>query len=142
MNDISSSDRSYIVYCTAPNPFHCVCNQMMACYRPKHVAVSCYHHLLYNIVVFWLKASAVYFVIIIPMFLNCSTCFKRHHTHHREHKNCNCSLWFYICFVVAGSCHGSAMTAAGNHKRTSNQRLQLQFLSSRWWAACRLKHVE
>jgi hypothetical protein len=24
MNEISSSDRSYIVYCTAPNPFHCV----------------------------------------------------------------------------------------------------------------------
>jgi hypothetical protein len=35
---------------------------------------------------------------IIPMFLNCSTCFGQHTTHHQELKNCNCSLWFYICF--------------------------------------------
>ena len=33
---------------------------------------------------------------IIPMFLNCSTCFGRHTAHHQELKNCNCSLWFYI----------------------------------------------
>jgi hypothetical protein len=32
---------------------------------------------------------------IIPMFLNCSTCFGRHSAHHQELKNCNCSLWFY-----------------------------------------------
>jgi len=30
------------------------------------------------------------------MFLNCSTCFERHTAHHRELKNCNCSLWFCI----------------------------------------------
>ena len=35
---------------------------------------------------------------IIPMFLNCSTCFERHTAHHQELKNCNCSLWFYIRF--------------------------------------------
>jgi hypothetical protein len=35
---------------------------------------------------------------IIPMFLNCSTCFGRHTAHHQELKNCNCSLWFYIHF--------------------------------------------
>jgi hypothetical protein len=34
---------------------------------------------------------------IIPMFLNCSTCFERHTSHRQELKNCNCSrLWFYI----------------------------------------------
>ena len=33
---------------------------------------------------------------IIPVFLNCSTCFGRHTAHYRELKNCNCSLWFYI----------------------------------------------
>jgi hypothetical protein len=32
------------------------------------------------------------------MFLNCSTCFGRHTTHHQELKNSNCSLWFYIVF--------------------------------------------
>jgi hypothetical protein len=30
------------------------------------------------------------------MFLNCSTCFGRHTSHHQELKNCNCSFWFYI----------------------------------------------
>jgi len=35
---------------------------------------------------------------IIPVFLNCSTCFGRHTAHHQELKNCNCSLWFYISF--------------------------------------------
>jgi hypothetical protein len=35
---------------------------------------------------------------IIPMFLNCSTCFGRHTAHHHELKNCNCSLWFCIRF--------------------------------------------
>ena len=30
------------------------------------------------------------------MFLDCSTCFGRHAAYHREPKNCNCSLWFYI----------------------------------------------
>ena len=32
------------------------------------------------------------------MFLNCLTCFGRHTAHHQELKDCNCSLWFYICF--------------------------------------------
>jgi hypothetical protein len=32
------------------------------------------------------------------MFLNCSTCFGQHTAHHQELKNCNCSLWFYLCF--------------------------------------------
>jgi hypothetical protein len=35
---------------------------------------------------------------IIPMFLNCSTCFERHIAYYQELKNCNCSLWFYIRF--------------------------------------------
>jgi len=35
---------------------------------------------------------------IIPLFLNCSTCFGQHTAHHQEPKNCNCSLWFYIRF--------------------------------------------
>jgi hypothetical protein len=33
---------------------------------------------------------------IIPMFLNCSTCFGRHTTHYQKLKNCDCSLWFYV----------------------------------------------
>jgi hypothetical protein len=33
---------------------------------------------------------------IIPMFLNCSTCFRRHTAHYQGLKNCNCGLWFYI----------------------------------------------
>jgi len=37
---------------------------------------------------------------IIPMFLNCSTCFGRHTTYHQKLKNCNCSLWFYIRFLL------------------------------------------
>jgi hypothetical protein len=51
------------------------------------------------------------------MFLNCLTCFGRHTAQHQELKNCNCSLWFYIRFWLP--------VAA---------RLQLQFLSSWWWA--------
>ena len=35
---------------------------------------------------------------IIPLFLNCSTCFGRHTAHHQELKNCNCSLWSYVRF--------------------------------------------
>jgi hypothetical protein len=31
---------------------------------------------------------------IIPVFLNCSTCFGRHTDHHQELKNCNCSSGF------------------------------------------------
>jgi len=44
--------------------------------------------------------------------------------------------------MVAARCDGSAIAAAGNHKRTYNQRLQLQFLSSWWWVVCGPKHVE
>jgi hypothetical protein len=40
--------------------------------------------------------SRIYF--IIPMFLNCSTCFGRHIAHHQELKNCNYSLLYYIRF--------------------------------------------
>ena len=32
------------------------------------------------------------------MFINFSTCFRRHNTHQQELKNRNCSLWFYISF--------------------------------------------
>jgi len=32
---------------------------------------------------------------IIPVFLDCSTCFGSYTAHHQEHKNCNCSLWFW-----------------------------------------------
>jgi hypothetical protein len=35
---------------------------------------------------------------LIPLFLNCSTCFGRHTAHYQELKNCNCSLWFYTHF--------------------------------------------
>jgi hypothetical protein len=31
------------------------------------------------------------------VFINCSTCFVGHTAHHQELKNCNCSLWFYVC---------------------------------------------
>jgi len=50
----------------------------------------------------WLPAAAMaqrcdrVVEFIIPMFLNCSTCFGRNTAHHQELKNCNCSLWFYI----------------------------------------------
>ena len=33
---------------------------------------------------------------MIPVFLNCSTCFGRQAAHHQELKNCNYSLWFCI----------------------------------------------
>ena len=38
--------------------------------------------------------------------LNCSTCSGRHTAHHQELKNCNYSLWFYICLWLpaADSC--------------------------------------
>jgi hypothetical protein len=36
--------------------------------------------------------------IYYSKFLNCSTCFGRHTTHHQEIKNFNCSFWFYIRF--------------------------------------------
>ena len=70
------------------------------------------------------------------MFLNCSTRFERHTAHHQELKNCNCIMaeWELRSH--------SAMTVGGNHKRMQNQRLQLQFLSSWWWAVCRSKHFE
>jgi len=50
MNKILSSDRSYIVYCTAPQPFS-------LCVQPddgllEAETCSYYHRLLYNIVVF------------------------------------------------------------------------------------------
>jgi len=51
---------------------------------------------------------------IIPKFAEGSTCFERQTAHHQELKNCNCSLWFYIGFLVAGRCDGSAIAAAGN----------------------------
>jgi len=66
---------------------------------------------------------------IIPMFLNCSTCFERHTLHHQELKNCNCSLWFYIrlwlpAAVMAEwelSSH-SAIATAGNQKKVCKTR--------------------
>jgi hypothetical protein len=64
------------------------------------------------------------------VFLNCSTCFERHTAHNQE------PLVLHT-FVVAGSCHDSAMITAGNHKC-----MQLQFFSSWLWAVCRSKHVE
>jgi hypothetical protein len=57
---------------------------------------------------------------IIPVFLNCSTCFGRNVTHHHELKNCNCSLWFYIrfgCLPLRWLSGNSAIAAAGNQKR-------------------------
>jgi len=54
---------------------------------------------------------------IIPMFLNCSTCFERHNTHHKELKNCNCSLWFYIRLWLSWlSGNHSAMTTTNVRK--------------------------
>jgi hypothetical protein len=75
--------------------------------------------------------------LIIQMLRNCSTCFGRHTAHHQKLKNCNCSLWFYIRF---GLLEPSQRPATKNVCKT--QRLQLQFLSSWWWAMCRPKHVE
>jgi hypothetical protein len=37
---------------------------------------------------------------------------------------------------------GLAIAATGNQKYMQNQRLQLRFLRSWWWAVCRPKHVE
>jgi hypothetical protein len=42
-------------------------------------------------------------------------------------------------FLVAGSW---AIAAVGNQKRMQNQKLQLQSLSSWWWAVCCPKYVE
>jgi hypothetical protein len=51
--------------------------------------------------------------------VNCSTCFGRHTAHHQELKNCNCSLWFYIRFLVAGCrCVGWAIAAATGNQKT------------------------
>jgi hypothetical protein len=44
--------------------------------------------------------------------------------------------------LVVGRCDGWAIAAADNQKCMWNQKLQLQFLSSWWWAVCRPKHVE
>ena len=40
--------------------------------------------------------------------------FWRHTAHHRELKNCNCSLWFYIRFWLPAA--AMAIAAAGNQK--------------------------
>jgi len=72
------------------------------------------------------------------VFLNCSTCFGRHNAHHQELKNCNYRFWFYIRFWF----QAPAMAAAWNQKHMYNQNLQVQILSSWWWAVCLLKHVE
>ena len=37
---------------------------------------------------------------IIPMFLNCSTCFGRHNTHHQELKTVIAASGFYIRFCL------------------------------------------
>jgi len=55
----------------------------------------------------------------------CSTCFERHIAHHQELKNCNCSRWFLVSYD------------SGRQPQTYiSQRLQIQFLSSWWWAVC------
>ena len=59
-----------------------------------------------------------------------------HHHHNHQHHTTTTNTATKIC-----SSH-SAMTAAGTHKRMYNRRLQLQFLSSWWWAVCHSKHVE
>ena len=41
------------------DPFHWMYNLMMACLRPKHVVVSCYHRLIY-----------IYIYIIFYFYLN------------------------------------------------------------------------
>jgi hypothetical protein len=105
------------------------------------------------------------------MFLNCSTCFKRHTAHYQELKNCNCSLWFYIRLWLPAAditpvflnCSTCFARHAAHHQELKNyncsllfyirlwlpaaagnhkQRLQLQFSSFWWWAVCRSKHVE
>jgi hypothetical protein len=68
------------------------------------------------------------------MFLNCSTCFKQHAEYHQELKNCNCSLWFYICLWLP-----AAVTAKWE---LSSRLAMTQFLSSWWWAVCHSKHIE
>jgi hypothetical protein len=47
----------------------------------------------------------------------------------------NVQLFFFCPFLLQ-------VAAAGNQKHMQNQRLQLQFLSSWWWAVFRPKHVE
>jgi len=43
----------------------------------------------------------------IPVFLNCSTCSRRHTAHHQKLKNCNCSLWIYIRFWLPAAAMAS-----------------------------------
>jgi hypothetical protein len=77
------------------------------------------------------------------MFLNCSTCFGRHIVHHKELKNCNCSLWFYIRFwlpVAAAMAQPSQRQPAT--KNVCKPEAAITIFSSWWWAVCRPKHVE
>ena len=60
---------------------------------------------------------------IIPVLLNCSTCFGRHTAHHQELENCNCSLWFYIrlWFPVAAMAQPSHLSLKMLFTNTSIQ---------------------
>jgi len=49
---------------------------------------------------------------IIPVFLNCSTCFRRHTAHYQGLKNCNCSLWFYVRLWLPVAMMAQALQAA------------------------------
>jgi hypothetical protein len=78
---------------------------------------------------------------IIPLFLNCSTCFGRQPAHHQELKNCNAASGFrYVfgCRPLRWLSHRS-----GRQPKTYvKPEAALQFLSSWWCVVCSLKHVE
>jgi len=76
------------------------------------------------------------------MFLNCSTCLQRHTAHHQELKSCNCSLWFYIRLWLPVAVMVEPWQLPATTNVCEIQRLQLQLLSSWWWAVCRWRHVE
>jgi hypothetical protein len=50
---------------------------------------------------------------IIPVFLNCSTCFGRYTAQHQELKIYNCSLWSYIRFWL----QAAAMAELGSGRQ-------------------------
>jgi hypothetical protein len=59
MNEISSANRSYIVYCTASNPFSLDVQTDDGLLEAEICSCKLLPPAIYNIVVFWLQASAV-----------------------------------------------------------------------------------
>ena len=75
------------------------------------------------------------------MFLNCSTCFRRHPAHHQELRTAIAASGFtYVfgCRPLRWLSHSS-----GRQPKTYvKPETAITVLSSWWWAVCRPKHVE